>query len=879
VNSYRAYSVVKNFQSRAPATTLTAVPKLPAALAVVVLVTSAVCLHADGERQDTPRVLPSTETTGLTVAAGVHSTCAVTSLGALACWGDNGSGQLGDGTTRPHSSPIDVSGLSSGVAAVVARNTHICALTGAGGVKCWGSNSYGQLGDGSTTDRSTPVNVAGLTSGVAALSVGYWHTCALTTGGGVKCWGDNSSGQLGDGTTIDRSTPVDVLGLTSGVLAVATGAEHTCVLTTAAGVSCFGYNNVGQLGDGTVTNRLTATNVSGLTGGVAGVAAGAYYTCAVTVAGSAKCWGDNYFGQLGDGSRTGRLTPGDVSGLGSGIAALDTGNHHTCALTTGGGLKCWGDNFYGQVGDGSGVDRLTPVDVAGLSSGVTSFAVGYSHTCAASGDNLNCWGDNSHGQLSDGRQFIALTVSDVVGLTGTFPAVSAGEESTCARTPSGGVKCWGDNFFGQLGDGSNNKRSTPADVSNLSGVTAVAAGGFHVCVLVSGGGVKCWGSNGGGRLGDGTTSQRTTPVDVTGLTSGVSALAAGNAHTCAVTDGGALKCWGYNAFGQVGDGTTTDRLSPVDVQSLTSGVTAGTAAEYFTCALTSGGGVLCWGDNSSGQLGDGTTTSRSTPVPVTGLTSGIAAVVAGGTHTCVLTTSGGVKCWGNNSHGQLGDGTTTDRVTPVDVSGLTSGIVAMAAGDRHTCVLTAGGGVRCWGDNGVGQLGDGSAAMFRSTPGDVALLTSGVSALAAAGAHTCAVLTAGGIKCWGNNADGQLGDGNGFSRVTPTPVHWPQAFTDASLVSGVTSIRAVHISELRARIDGARVRLGLSAYTWTDPSLTAATTLLKAVHIAELRQALAAAYTAAGRTSPIYQDPSLAAGMTVNAAHVAELRAALVTIE
>jgi alpha-tubulin suppressor-like RCC1 family protein len=209
-------------------------------------------------------------------------------------------------------------------------------------------------------------------------------------------------------------------------------------------------------------------------------------------------------------------------------------------------------------------------------------------------------------------------------------------------------------------------------------------------------------------------------VVVSGLTSGVSALAVGRDHTCALTGAGGIKCWGYNFFGRLGDGTIIDRLTPVDVSGLTSGVTALAAGDSHTCAVTgAGGGVKCWGWNGNGQLGDGTTTNHSTPVDVSGLTGGVTEVAAGYWHTCAVTGAGGVKCWGNNLYGQLGDGTTISRSgTPVDVSGLASGVAALAAGGRHACVVTSAGGVKCWGDNGFGQLGDDTLAQ-RRTPVDV----------------------------------------------------------------------------------------------------------------------------------------------------------------
>ncbi len=411
--------------------------------------------------------------------------------------------------------------------------------------------------------------------------------------------------------------------------------------------------------------------------GVTAIAAGGSHTCALTSSGGVWCWGRNFYGQLGDGTTTARSTPVAVSGLPSGVTAIAAGGFHTCALTSSGGVWCWGYNYYGQLGDGTPTARSTPVAVSGLPSGVTAIAAGYYHTCAL--------------------------------------------------TSSGGVWCWGRNSYGQLGDGTTTTRSTPVAVSGLpSGVTAIAAGGVHTCALTSSGGVWCWGDNYSGQLGDGTTTTRSTPVAVSGLPSGVTAIAAGYNHTCALTSSGGVWCWGANYSGQLGDGTTTTRSTPVAVSGLPSGVTAIAAGYNHTCARTSSGGVWCWGANYSGQLGDGTTTTRSTPVAVSGLPSGVTAIAAGGFYTCALTGSGGVWCWGSNRYGQLGDGSYTDSSTPVAVSGLPSGVTAIAAGSYHTCALTSSGGVWCWGYNSDGQLGDGIPLyrMYRTTPVEVVTLAS-----------------------------------------------------------------------------------------------------------------------------------------------------------
>ena len=344
--------------------------------------------------------------------------------------------------------------------------------------------------------------------------------------------------------------------------------------------------------------------------------AGGYHTCALLSTGSLKCWGSNAYGAVGDGTTETRTTAVQVSGMDEGVANVSCGRYHNCAVMDTGGVKCWGRNYYGAIGDGTLTDRTVPVNVTGLSSGVAD--------------------------------------------------VGAGGWHSCAILEAGGIRCWGENGYGQLGNGLTTDSTTPVSVSGISsGVLDVCLGGAHTCALMSGGGVKCWGMNSSGALGDGTLLQRTTPVDVTGLSSAAVAIACGRWHTCALLNTGAMVCWGDNSEGQLGNGSTTDSPTPVGVTGLSSGVSAITAAEFtHTCALV-GGGMKCWGDNMTGQLGDGSTTDSSVPVDVTGMGSGVRAISAGGYHTCSLGDAYVVHCWGANTVGQLGDGTMVQKETPV----------------------------------------------------------------------------------------------------------------------------------------------------------------------------------------------------------------------
>jgi alpha-tubulin suppressor-like RCC1 family protein len=370
------------------------------------------------------------------------------------------------GGTGASAIAFTVTGLLPGGAKISAGRGHTCAVTSGSGVKCWGNNFSGQLGNGTLTDSSTPVDVIGLQNGVVAVSAGEAHTCALTVQRAVKCWGNNNDGKLGNGTTTHSSTPVDVSGLQSGVVAISVGGVHTCALTSTGGVKRWGKNNAGQLGDGTKFSRSTPVYVSGLESGVVAISAGYIHTCALTVDGAAYCWGSDLDGQLGDDRPSVLSTlPVGVIGLESGVGRISGGGEHTCAVTSAGAAKCWGSNFDGELGDGTTTERFTPVDVSGLQSGVGGISAGYSHTCAVtSAGAAKCWGSNFDGELGNGTTTSSSIPVNVSGLQSGVAELSAGDEHTCARLSTGATKCWGSNFDGELGNGTTTSSSTPMDV-------------------------------------------------------------------------------------------------------------------------------------------------------------------------------------------------------------------------------------------------------------------------------------------------------------------------------------------------------------------------------------------------------------------------------
>ena len=735
-----SFELVARTASRAPFLRVTTPPGLPVGSVDVVVIVS----QPFEVSPPAPAATYSYKLTG----QSVHS-CTVAAGATARCWGSNASSQLGNGSTVDSATPVAVTGLT-GVVQVAAGAGHSCAVVTGGTVRCWGDNSSGQIGNGSSgeVDVTTPTQVSGISSGATQVATGRSHSCAIVASGQVRCWGANTSGQLGNGSTTNSPAPVSVTGI-SGATQVAVGANHSCVIVSGGQVRCWGANTSGQLGNNTTTAASSAVPVSGLTGAIQ-IAAGASHTCVVLSSGQGRCWGGNAKGQLGTGTTSQSLVPAVVSGL-AGATLVTAGDEHTCAGVTGQTVRCWGANSSGQLGNGSSTSSAVPVATTGTETTGRLFSGG-EHTCAVlSSGQLRCWGSNAFGQLGNGK---AARLSTVLAAT---PGISgstlnaAGAAHSCVVVAGGQVRCWGANSFGQVGNGTVLGATSPVAVTGLSGATRITAGQAHTCVALTGGQVRCWGGNGSGQLGTGTTTQATVPVAVPGLT-GVADVAAGSVHTCALLTVGQVRCWGGNTSGQVGVAGLPSSPSPVAVPGI-SGATAITAGANHTCVIVAGGQVRCWGRNFTGQLGNGTSADSATPVAVTGL-SGATRIDAGSGHTCAVVAGGQVRCWGANNDGQLGNGSTANAGSPVAVTGM-SGATQLGAGQGHTCVLVAGGQARCWGDNLSGQLGTGSTS-DSPTPAVVTSLT-GAVALAVGTEHSCALVTGGQQRCWGSNSSSQLG--------------------------------------------------------------------------------------------------------------------------
>jgi alpha-tubulin suppressor-like RCC1 family protein len=857
-------------------------------------------------------------TTAVALSAGESHTCAILADGALLCWGVNSTGQLGDGSRMYRTTPTMVTGLGSDVVGVAAGQNHTCAVR-YGGVLCWGDNTYGEIGDSTVDMRLTPTPVEGYVpnggANVTAVASGTDFSCARTGAGALVCWGRNDSGQLGNGTTAMQWVPVGVHGLSTGVASVTAKGMHTCALTTGAVAYCWGQNIGGALGDGSGSNQNTPVPVVGLAAGTKAVVAADYHTCALTAANGVVCWGYNMFGQLGDGTLTSSSSPAQVVGLTSGVAVVAGGESHTCALLTNQTIKCWGFNAAGQIGDGRSRYRVGPVAVPALTSSVKGIFAAESHSCALKTNGaLVCVGFNNQGELGDGTTVWTSTPTTVTGLPGSVTTVAARGRHTCAITAGGVLSCWGNNSYGEIGNGTTSVALTPVTVIG-SGVSQAAAGDSHMCAVVSGA-LKCWGWNDAGQLGDGSTTNRTTPTAVNGLGPGVAKAGAGEHHTCAVTTLGAVLCWGKNDFGQLGDGTTINHPTPTAVTGLSSGVAAVVAGDSHTCALTTGGAVLCWGFNGEGELGDGSGSDQHTPVPVSGLSANVTAISSGANHMCALLSNSTVYCWGANWASQLGDGTQVNATTPILVPGrFGSTATAVSAGQSHTCVLTNTGLVACWGDNYYGQLGTGEV-LYSTAPAPVCGF--GASLALAQVSPTSGSTKGGGMVTLsgsyflqgaqvfvGGTAATDVAVSNPNSLTATIPPHGagkvdvgivnpdgqvglsPQAFTyvgsitftDEPIIARTTTVKLVHLTELRQFINELRNRVSLGAFVWTDATPVAHVSAVKAVDVVEMRTALADVYGKMTLTPPTYTHTILFPGATkVTAVDIAELRAAVLSI-
>ncbi len=713
---------------------------------------------------------------GFSLVAGGNFSCALLKYVSVRCWGSNEYGQLGDGTTTSSAVPQSVRSNEE-VVRISAGSAHACTIIIDGTVRCWGHNNFGQLGNEATEDSSTPVVAA--VQDVVALSLGQSHSCALLQDGGGACWGRNEDGQLGSGNTANSGMPLRVADLVQAV-AIASGGNHTCALNQSTQVVCWGRNEQGQLGIGSVGPGISVPASVPQLGGVTAIAAGTDHTCALADGGSVWCWGWNRFGQTAAeiiGEKSFTLTPRKIPDLVN-VIAIQAGGNHTCALQQNGRVRCWGDNYNGQLG----VDRtenavfdVRGTELVGFDS-VIQIATGGAHTCALQQrGNVRCWGWNRDGQLGTGTRTERADITTPAPIVGQsrVTSVALGDGHLCAVDSIGTVWCWGENDVGQLGIGVMGNLGDfglPKEVDAAVNTLSVDLGAKHSCALLVTTELNCWGRNNLGQLGNsyaGDIADSVIPNFVVGV-SNVSAYSAGGDTSCAVSDG-IVSCWGDNEYGQLGTATLGigDYRTTATVVAGIDSVIDITIGSQHVCALRIDQTVWCWGRNNVNQVDETTAEVVVAPKQVA-ITSPVVSIGSSGNHTCAVDSAGAVWCWGNNQSGQLS--VVGESIHTVQrVAGIPA-IQTVVTGSQHTCALDRQRSVWCWGSNEHGQLGIGiTDTLVQIAPTKIEAFTA-VSQIAAAGSRSCAVLETSEVWCWGENTTGQLGVSPNPDRHSPAVV-------------------------------------------------------------------------------------------------------------
>ncbi len=746
-------------------------------------------------------------------------------------------------------------------------------LVSAGRVYAWGDNGAGQLGSGvigGFSDRPMRVSNATGMTGVVAVAAGSGHSVALDSRGVVWTWGDNSQGQLGDGTGMASSLPVPISpfpGLAGRVVAIAAGGQTSFALTVAGEVWAWGDNFYGQLGDGTVNDRWSPLHITGVVD-VKQVAAGIEHTLALDVRGRVWAWGRNDRGQVGNGTNLPQLTPTELFPGDPFRSFIDIagGGLHSLCIEGNGDILAWGGDPSGQLGNGAVAgDQLSPVAVSkatGLDRAVRVTAGALHSMALTSRGRVYAWGADVEGQLGLGSSLPGsdrtepALITAITGLPGAT-ALAAGDLHSLALQSQGRLLAWGANTLGQVGNGSSSPVASPVRIPDLTlhSLLATAAAWKQSYILRTDGSVWSWGDNGEGQLGDGTVTPHSLPRRVDRIDN-VIAMAANTSNVLALRSDGTVWGWGKNQSGQMGlppgtgqdcpPGNTDKVCRPLQIGAgVLNDVKAIAAGTYFHLVLRDDGSIWSWGANANQQLGRGPGPDDEFPGPVPGVSQAIS-VAGGGGHSLALLASGSLLAWGRNGECELGianccahvgGGVTRcsnplprpDQMAPTPVAGVggvgTLGrITAIDVGlYHHTLALDVNGRVLAWGDNLNGQLGDGNSGPFWvgsypdyvRAPGGAPGQLQDIQNVAAGGGHSVGVRADGMLFGWGLDAQGQLGDG------LPTGIEvYPQQGATEHLTGG--GGRGVNHTVVR-RYRGGKCASGLNDMGQLGDGTTAST--------------------------------------------------------
>ena len=706
-------------------------------------------------------------------AVGQNVILALRTDNTLWCWGTQPYGQLGDGATVSRSSPIQIRSDLSLRNIFVGEGT---AFTIDTTNKLYSSGNTDQFQTGYDFFQKSPLQI-GTLSNWNSFSAGGSHTIAISQSGSLYGWGLNSSGQLGDGTIVDKNSPVQIGTLNTWVSA-SCGGSHTIAMKSDGTMWSWGYNGYSALGDGTGVSKSSPVQIGTLNTWV-NVSSGLGHVLALKNNGTLWSWGYNAVGAVGDNTSVYKNSPVQV-GTDTNWSKISAGVDQSFAIRTTGTLWSWGDNSVGAVGDNTVVTRSSPVQI-GTRNDWTNIPTGIKGTgngfAVRSDGTMWSWGYGNWYQLG-----LAHPGSDIarVDTQLKFTNISAGGSHSMAVAANGTLWGWGGlNSSGQLGTNNTTQTtSSPVQIGTLNNWSRLFASWSGTMAIKTDGTLWGWGRNVTfGQLGDNTVVTRSSPVQI-GTLNNWSTLAVGNNHTLALKTDGTLWSWGGNTNGELGQNiaTSAHRSSPVQVGTETNWAWIGAGSNH-SLAVKTNGTLWTWGRGTSGELGSGVVTPRSSPVQLGTLTNW-SGVEGGGFFSMAIKTDGTLWSWGSNGSGRLGDGTSINRSSPVQVGTLNNWSKIYPGEDAGSntygscAAIKTDGTLWAWGMNGNGQNGQGEITIIaRSSPVQIGTNTNFASG-SFGQEHGIALLNDGTLASWGVQSSAVLGQNLtfGINRSSPTQV-------------------------------------------------------------------------------------------------------------
>ena len=731
---------------------------------------------------------------GIQIATGSQHTLLLQKDGSLWGWGSNGIGQLGDGTTTNKTLATQV-GTSKDWKFISSKGNSSLGIKIDGSLWAWGSNNNGILGIGSTSFQRSPIQV-GLDRNWSKISVGPNHVLAIKTDGSLWAWGYNYYGQLGDESFVTRFAPVQI-GTAKDWANVSAGGIHSVAVKTDGTLWAWGYNAQGQVGDATNTNRNVPTKVGAETNWLH-ADAGGNHTLAIKKDGSMWAWGFNLLGQLGNYTYNDRNTPGRV-GDSSDWRQIVAGTGISMALKSDGTIWVFGTNNSGLLGDGTLVEKRNYPAKMGTKSDWERVSVFANFAVAINRDGvIYSWGSNSIGQLGTGKveqknSFIQ------VGTDLNWKSIGADGITPLAIKTDNSVWSWGLNSSGQMGDGSMVNKNFPVRITSISNIqTFSPAASNHAFAIKTDGSLWGWGANFVGQFGNGTTGQAIPVPTMLGSSTDWKSLSTGSSSTYAIKNDGSLWGWGNYTVKSTLNGTVqtytfVNSNTPLRIGTDTNWkqIFAGGNSNY---GIKTDGSLWAWGYNFSGQLGDSTTVTKENPVRI-GNSNDWKFVVAGSSHALALKMDGTLWAWGNNFNGQLGTGNNTTFSYPVKISNDTDWNM-ISARSGHSAAIKNDGTLWTWGNNFNGQLGHNSVTNL-NVPTKVGTDTDW-KFVSVGGSNIFALKSNGSLWAAGNNTFGQLGNNEGFytspqknkvinANLSAPKVAGAQTFCQGSTVSNLVA--------------------------------------------------------------------------------------------